>query len=139
MRGLIDGYYWVRQTELYDAKGFAEHLVDIESNACKNVRIGKGVACKRAPEAIKACYALSTPPTCRPERQADPDPGLRHGVPGPVRQVTATDAGLETRGLQAPRQRTHRMNNSVDKELLLLTAALADFRNCRRRAVRWGA
>ena len=58
-RGLIDGYYWVRQTELYDAKGFAEHLVDIESNGMKNVRIGRGVACRPVNEAIKACYALT--------------------------------------------------------------------------------
>ena len=40
--GAIDGYFWVRQTNLMGAKAFADHLVDVESNNLEHVVIGKG-------------------------------------------------------------------------------------------------
>lgn len=95
-RGLIDGYYWVRQTDLYDAKGFAEHLVDIESNSMKNVRISKGVVCKPANEAIKACYALSYSAYVKTSSgNLIPFKGFVTAYQDQFDKVTATDAGLE--------------------------------------------
>lgn len=115
-RGLIDGWFWVRQTELYDAKGFAEHLVDIESNSLKNVRIGKGVVCKPANEAIKACYALSYTGVWVGNT------GTRIKVQGFVTayqdqydQVTATDAALETRVYKRRVNELIYMNNTLIK------------------------
>lgn len=57
--GGIDGWFWARQTTLYDAKGFAEHLADIESNNLQNVHIaqGKEIQCRR-PVLVK-CYAIN--------------------------------------------------------------------------------
>jgi hypothetical protein len=58
-KGYIDGYFWVRQTDLMDAKTFAEHLADIESNNLKDVVIGKGVSSKCRNAALKVCYAIT--------------------------------------------------------------------------------
>ena len=57
--GSIEGWFWARQTELYDAKGFAEHLADIESNNLQNVHIAQGrfIPCRR-PVLVK-CYAIN--------------------------------------------------------------------------------
>jgi hypothetical protein len=115
-RGLIDGYYWVRQTELYDAKGFAEHLVDIESNGMQGVRIGKGVTCKPDNSAIKTCYALSYTGVWVGKN------GKRVAMDGFVTayqdqfdRVTATDAALETRVYERRVNELKYMNNSVIK------------------------
>ncbi|TDD21290.1 hypothetical protein E1218_21165 [Kribbella turkmenica] len=95
-RGLIDGYYWVRQTTLYDAKGFAEHLVDIESNSMVNVRISSGRVCKPANEAIKACYALSYSAYVRTGTgKLIPFRGFVTAYQDQFGNVTGTDAGLE--------------------------------------------
>ncbi|MEU4601486.1 hypothetical protein AB0F43_00770 [Kribbella sp. NPDC023972] len=115
-RGLIDGYYWVRQTELYDAKGFAEHLVDIESNDLKNVRISKGVVCKPANEAIKACYALSYSayvPT--KSGKLIPFKGFVTAYQDQYDKVTATDAALEARVYQRRVNELIYMNNTLIK------------------------
>lgn len=117
-RGLIDGYFWVRQTQLYDAKSFAEHLVDIESNGFLNVRIGKGVVVNCQNEALKACYAINY--------SADVPSRSGKGKPLPFRgfvtafedkfgQVTATDAGLETRIYKRRLNQLIAMNKSVEK------------------------
>jgi hypothetical protein len=57
--GGIKGWFWARQTELYDAKGFAEHLADVESNNLQNVHIVKGryIPCPR--EVMVKCYAIN--------------------------------------------------------------------------------
>ena len=117
-RGFIDGYYWVRQTTQYDAKGFAEHLVDIESNGMQGVRIGKGVACKPANESIKACYALSYAGVWVGKT------GKKVAMRGFVTayqdkfdRVTATDAALETRVYERRVNELIYMNNSVVKSL----------------------
>lgn len=115
-RGLIDGYYWVRQTELYDAKGFAEHLVDLESNGMQGVQIGKGVTCKPANPNIKTCYALTYTGTWVSKT------GVRIKMQGFVTayqdqfdRVTATDAALETRVYKRRANELMYMNNSVIK------------------------
>lgn len=57
--GGIKGWFWARQTTLYDAKGFAEHLADVESNNLQNVHIVKGryIDCPR--EKMVKCYAIN--------------------------------------------------------------------------------
>ena len=115
-RGLIDGYYWVRQTELYDAKGFAEHLVDIESNGMKNVRIGRGVACRPANEAIKACYALTyTGLWVAKSGKTIPFEGFVTAYQDQFGKVTATDAGLESRVYKRRVNELLYMNNTLVK------------------------
>lgn len=116
VRGLIDGYFWVRQTTLYDAKGFAEHLVDIESNSFKNVRIGKGVAFNCASEALKACYAINYSADV-PARSGKliPFRGFVTAYEDKFGQVTATDAGLESRVYNRRLNQLIAMNNSVIK------------------------
>lgn len=116
-RGLIDGYYWVRQTELYDAKGFAEHLVDLESNGMKNVRIGKGVVCKPANEAIKACYAISYSGVwvSKSSGAQIPFKGFVTAYQDAWGKVTATDAGLEARVYQRRVNELTYMNNTLIK------------------------
>jgi hypothetical protein len=115
-RGLIDGYYWVRQTELYDAKGFAEHLVDIESNDLKNVRISKGVVCKPANEAIKACYALSYSAYWpAKDGRLIPFKGFVTAYQDQYDKVTATDAALEARVYKRRVNELVYMNNTLIK------------------------
>jgi len=115
-RGFIDGYFWVRQTTLYDAKGFAEHLVDIESNGFKNVRIGKGVAVKCASEALKACYAINyTADVPSKGGKLLPFKGFVTAYQDQFGQVTATDAGLESRVYNRRVNELIAMNNSVVK------------------------
>ena len=115
-RGLIDGYYWVRQTELYDAKGFAEHLVDIESNSMKNVRISKGVTCKPANEAIKACYALSYSAYVQTSSgKLIPFKGFVTAYQDQFDKVTATDAGLEAAVYKRRVNELIYMNNTLIK------------------------
>ncbi|HEY3561387.1 MAG TPA: hypothetical protein VGL05_28175 [Kribbella sp.] len=97
-RGLIDGYYWVRQTELYEAKGFAEHLVDVESNGMEGVRIGKGAECKPANPNIKACYALTyTGDWVAKNGRKVAMRGFVTAYQDKFDRVTATDAALEAR------------------------------------------
>ena len=118
-RGLIDGYYWVRQTELYDAKGFAEHLVDVESNGMEGVRIGKGTACKPANPNIKACYAVSyTGAWVAKNGKKVAMSGLRHGLPGPVRPHDRHRRGPGDPGLRAPRERADLHEQQRGQELL---------------------
>jgi hypothetical protein len=117
VRGLIDGYYWVRQTELYDAKGFAEHLVDVESNGMTNVKIGKGVTCTPANEAIKACYSLTYTGlwVSKTTGKEIPFEGFVTAYQDQFGKVTATDAGLETRVYERRANELLSMNNSLIK------------------------
>ncbi|GAB3925871.1 hypothetical protein GCM10029976_019740 [Kribbella albertanoniae] len=116
VRGLIDGYYWVRQTELYDAKGFAEHLVDIESNGMQNVVIGKGEVCKPANEAIKTCYALNYTAKIKTSKNGLIDyKGFVTAYSDKWDRVTATDAGLEARVYERRFNQLQSMNASVEK------------------------
>ncbi|HEY3006278.1 MAG TPA: hypothetical protein VGJ44_28285 [Kribbellaceae bacterium] len=57
--GSVQGWMWARQTELYDAKGFAEHLADVESNNLQHVTMAHGryIPCRR-PVLVK-CYAIN--------------------------------------------------------------------------------
>jgi hypothetical protein len=115
-RGLIDGYYWVRQTELYDAKGFAEHLVDIESNGMQGVKIGKGVACKAPSPKIKSCYALSyTGVWVGSTGKKVAMQGFVTAYQDQFDRVTAADAGLERRVYKRRVNELIFMNNSVVK------------------------
>jgi hypothetical protein len=115
-RGLIDGYYWVRQTELYDAKGFAEHLVDVESNGMQGVRIGKGTACKPANPNIKACYAVTyTGVWVAKNGRKVAMQGFVTAYQDQFDRTTATDAGLETRVYARRVNELVYMNNSVVK------------------------
>jgi hypothetical protein len=115
-RGLIDGYYWVRQTELYNAKSFAEHLVDVESNGMQGVRIGSGVACKPANPNIKACYALSYTGVWVGKNGAKVSmKGFVTAYQDEFDRVTATDAALESRVYARRVNELIYMNNSVQK------------------------
>jgi hypothetical protein len=116
VRGLIDGYYWVRQTELYDAKGFAEHLADLESNGMEGVRIGKGVECKPANPNIKACYAITYKGVWVGKT------GKKIAMQGFVTayqdqfdRVTASDAALESRVYKRRVNELVYMNNTLIK------------------------
>ncbi|HEY4571070.1 MAG TPA: hypothetical protein VIH10_16490 [Kribbella sp.] len=115
-RGLIDGYYWVRQTELYDAKGFAEHLVDIESNGMQGVKIGAGVACKSPAPNIKSCYALSyTGVWVAKNGKKVAMQGFVTAYQDQFDRVTATDAALERRVYQRRVNELVFMNNTLVK------------------------
>ncbi|GAA1612723.1 hypothetical protein GCM10009789_78710 [Kribbella sancticallisti] len=115
-RGLIDGYYWVRQTELYDAKGFAEHLVDIESNGYHNVRISKGIALNCPSEALKACYSISYSANV-PTKSGKllPFKGFITTYQDQYGKVTATDAGLEVKVYDRRVNELLFMNNTLVK------------------------
>ena len=114
-RGLIDGYYWVRQTTLYDAKGFAEHLVDLESNEMVNVRISAGRVCKSANPAIKACYALSYSAYVRTTTRLIPFRGFVLVYQDQFDNVTGTDAGLEISVYKRRVNELVVMNRSLEK------------------------
>jgi hypothetical protein len=115
-RGLIDGYYWVRQTTLYDAKGFAEHLVDVESNGMQGVRIGTGTVCKPANPNIKACYALTyTGDWVAKDGRKVSMQGFVTGYQDQFDRVTATDAALETRVYKRRVNELQYMNNTLIK------------------------
>ena len=96
-RGFIDGYYWVRQTQMYDsAKSFAEHLVDIESNALQDVRISKGNPVKCANPVLKACYWLSYSANAKSTTgRIIPFRGFVSAYQDGSGTITASDAGLE--------------------------------------------
>ena len=103
---------------MYDAKGFAEHLVDIESNGMQGVRIGKGVACKPATPAVKACYALSyTGVWVAKNGEKIAMQGFVTAYQDQFDRVTATDAALETRVYKRRVNELMYMNNSVVKSL----------------------
>ena len=115
-RGLIDGYYWVRQTELYDAKGFAEHLVDVESNGMQGVRIGKGAECKPANPNIKACYALTyTGDWVAKNGKHVSMQGFVTAYQDKFDRVTASDAALETRVYNRRVNELQYMNSTLVK------------------------
>ncbi|GAA1602252.1 MULTISPECIES: hypothetical protein [Kribbella] len=115
-RGLIDGYYWVRQTTLYDAKGFAEHLVDVESNGMQGVRIGKGAECKPANPNIKTCYALTyTGDWVSKDGRHVAMQGFVTAYQDQFDRVTATDAALETRVYKRRVNELQYMNASLIK------------------------
>ncbi|MFG1908249.1 hypothetical protein [Kribbella sp. NPDC048928] len=115
-RGLIDGYYWVRQTDLYDAKGFAEHLVDIESNGMQGVRIGKGAECKPNNANIKACYALIyTGDWVAKNGRKVAMQGFVTAYQDKFDRVTATDAALETRVYKRRVNELQYMNGTLIK------------------------
>ncbi|WP_432892650.1 hypothetical protein ACQPYH_17860 [Kribbella sp. CA-245084] len=115
-RGLIDGYYWVRQTELYDAKSFAEHLVDIESASYQGVKIGKTVACSIPNPNITACYAVQYNGTYVTKTGAKiAMKGFVTAYQDKFKRVTATDAALEARVYARRVNELIYMNNSVVK------------------------
>jgi hypothetical protein len=115
-RGRIDGYYWVRQTTQYDAKGFAEHLVDVESDGFKDVRIGKTVACKTTNPAIKACYAV-TFNALVPAAAGKflPFRGFVTAYADQSGKITATDAALELSVYKRRVRELVYMNNTLMK------------------------
>ena len=116
VRGLIDGYYWVRQTRNYDAKGFAEHLVDIESNGYHDVRISKTLAIKCPSEALKACYSISYTANV-PARAGKllPFRGFITTYEDKFGLVTASDAGLEVKVYKRRVGQLEDMNESLAK------------------------
>jgi hypothetical protein len=115
-RGLIDGYYWVRQTKLYDAKGFAEHLVDIESNGYHDVRISKTLAIDCPSEALKACYSISyTANVPTKSGKLLPFRGFITTYQDKFDLVTATDAGLEVKVYNRRVKQLELMNESLVK------------------------
>jgi len=115
-RGRIDGYYWVRQTQQYDAKGFAEHLVDVESEGLKNVRIGTGVVCKPANQAIKSCYALTYGALVPASGgRLIPFRGFITAYQDQSGKVTATDAALEMSVYKRRVRELVYMNNTLVK------------------------
>ncbi|GAA1554530.1 hypothetical protein GCM10009804_09280 [Kribbella hippodromi] len=117
-RGLIDGYYWVRQTTLYDAKGFAEHLADIETSSYEGVRIGKTIECKPDNPKIKSCYAVSYDGLwVSPKNKAIKIKmrGFVTAYQDQFDRVTATDAALEARVYDRRVNELKYMNNSVVK------------------------
>lgn len=115
-RGLIDGYYWVRQTKLYDAKGFAEHLVDIESNGYHDVKISKTIAIDCPSEALKACYEISYTANV-PTRTGKllPFRGFISTYQDTFGLTTATDAGLEVKVYNRRVGQLRIMNESLVK------------------------
>lgn len=115
-RGLIDGYYWVRQTRNYDAKGFAEHLVDIESNGYHDVRISKTLPLKCPAETLKACYSISYTANV-PARAGKllPFRGFITTYQDQFGLVTASDAGLEVKVYQRRVGQLNDMNESLVK------------------------
>jgi hypothetical protein len=115
-RGLIDGYYWVRQTKMYDAKGFAEHLVDIESSGFRDVRISKTVALDCPSEALKACYSISyTANVPAMGGKLLPFKGFITTYQDQSGLVTATDAGLEVKVYDRRVKQLELMNESLAK------------------------
>jgi hypothetical protein len=117
VRGLIDGFYWVRQTELYGVKDFAEHLADVESNGMQGVKISKAVACQPNNPNIKACYSLTysgvwVSPTSKKTVAMQ---GFITAYQDQFNRVTATDAALETRVYKRRVNELAAMNNSVVK------------------------
>jgi hypothetical protein len=115
-RGFIDGYFWVRQTQLYDAKAFAEHLVDIESNGYKNVKIGKGTPLECAAPVLKSCYTITyTADVPTKSGKLLPFRGFMTAYEDQYGQVTATDVGLETSVYDRRAKDLAAMNESVVK------------------------
>ncbi|MGW6278173.1 hypothetical protein [Kribbella sp. NPDC055071] len=114
VRGLLDGYYWVRQTQLYDAKGFSEHLVDVETAQLKNVKIGKGATCQVSNPAIKACYVTQyTAVWVSKAGKQIPMWGFVTAYQDQFGRVTASDAALETRVYQRRIGEVTWMNDSL--------------------------
>jgi hypothetical protein len=96
--GSIQGWFWARQTELYDAKGFAEHLADIESNNLQNVHIAQGryIPCRR-PVLVK-CYAINFSAVIPASQTRDKKPIIFRGLIQAFQRkdglVTASDSAL---------------------------------------------
>jgi len=96
--GSINGWFWARQTELYDAKGFAEHLADIESNNLQNVHMAQGrfIPCRR-PVLVK-CYAINFSAVVPAAQTRAKKPIVFRGVIQAFERkdglVTASDAAL---------------------------------------------
>lgn len=53
------GWFWARQSELRNAKEFAQHLADIESNNLEHVVIRQGHYFPCPSKTLKACYAIN--------------------------------------------------------------------------------
>jgi len=96
--GSIQGWFWARQTELYDAKGFAEHLAEIESNNLQHVTIARGryIPCRR-PNIVK-CYAINFSAVVPASQTKAKKPivfrGLIQAFQNTDGVVTASDAAL---------------------------------------------
>ena len=117
VRGLIDGYFWVRQTELYDAKGFAEHLVDIESNGMQNVVIGKGERLQAGQRGDQGLLPteLHRQDQDRQERADRLSRASCTAYSDKWDRITATDVGLETRVYERRKDNLKSMNESVER------------------------
>ena len=116
-RGFIDGYYWVRQTQNYDsAKSFAEHLVDIESNALQDVRISKGNPVKCTNPVLKACYWLSYSANVKSTTgKLIPFRGFVSAYQDGSGTITASDAGLEVSVYNRRVKELVYMNRTLEK------------------------
>lgn len=114
--GLIDGYFWVRQTNLMGAKAFAEHLVDIESNNFQHVVIGKGGFRKCPTKALKVCYATNYSAVIPPKTKGKPAivfSGFVQAFEDHTGQTTATDSALESKIWNQRKQEILTMNGTL--------------------------
>lgn len=103
--GGIKGWFWARQTTLYDAKGFAEHLADVESNNLQNVHIVKGryIQCPR--EKMVKCYAINFSAVIPAKQTKDKKPIVFRGQFLAFQRkdglVTASDSALRKEDFDA--------------------------------------
>jgi hypothetical protein len=113
-RGAIDGFFWVRQTELMGAKAFAEHLVDVESNNLQHVVIGKGGYRECPNKAIKVCYATNYSAVV-PVKGKKPVvfSGFVQAFEDHNGLTTATDAALQKEVWAARKEEILTMNGSL--------------------------
>jgi hypothetical protein len=112
--GAIDGFFWVRQTNLMGAKAFAEHLVDVESNNLQHVVIGKGGYRKCPNKAIKVCYATNYSAVV-PVKGKKPVvfSGFVQAFEDHNGFTTATDAALQREVWPARKQEILNMNGTL--------------------------
>jgi hypothetical protein len=120
-RGAIDGWFWARQTTFRNAKDFAHHLVDIESNNLENVRIVKGRELACPAPALKTCYAINYSAVVRfkdPKRPPVIFAGFVQAFEDQNGVTTATDAALQREVYRAKYPEVQSMNQSLVKSYL---------------------
>ena len=112
--GAIDGYFWIRQTNLMGAQQFAEHLVDVESNNLEHVVIGKGGFRKCPNKALKLCYATNYSAVV-PVKGKKPVvfSGFVQTFEDFTGQTTATDAALQREVWPRRKQEILNMNGTL--------------------------
>ena len=112
--GAVDGWFWVRQSQLMGAKAFADHLVDVESNNLQHVVIGKGHFMKCPTAALKTCYATNYSAVV-PIKGKKPVvfAGFIQAFEDRTGMTTATDAALQKEIYQARKQEILTMNGTL--------------------------